>query len=245
MKILITNDDGIHSDGIFHLKKKLENLGEVTVFAPDKERSMVAHSLTMHTPLRIIRTKMKDGSDAYATNGTPSDCVLLALLSLHEKFDLVVSGINRGGNLGDDITYSGTVSAAMEAAIHKIPSFAISITAFKNLKYRYATSAALRLSKKLMKNPLPNGIFLNVNVPNKKPKGIRITRQGKRIYKDRLEKRRDPRGREYFWVSGKPISNLEDGTDIKAASENYISVTPLHLDLTSYEGLKELLRWEL
>lgn len=245
MKILVTNDDGIYADGIFFLKEALEKLGEVIVFAPDKERSAVGHALTMHVPLRVSEVFLRDGSRAYMTNGTPSDCVLLAMLMLG-KPDLVASGINRGANLGDDITYSGTVSAAMEAAIHGVKAFSVSVAAFEDVLYSAGAHVASVIAEKIVENGLPEHTFLNVNVPNiNSPKACVITKQGKRIYSDRLTERTDPRGERYFWISGEPSAHAEEGTDIDAVAKGCVSVTPLHLDMTNMDALEAISKWFL
>jgi len=249
MNILITNDDGIHAEGLFALKLALDEIGKVFVVAPDRPRSACGHSITLHKPLRADKTKLRDGSIVYATNGTPSDCVSLALLGLiEENIDLVVSGINHGPNLGWDLTYSGTVSAAMEGAIMKRQSIAISVASYQaDVDYNVAAKFAASLSQVLMEHKLPESTLLNVNVPPLPAsdiKGIQITKQGKRRYMGSLEKRSDPTGRAYYWIGGDlPVDHLSEGTDVKAISDGFISVTPVHLDLTDYTALENTRLW--
>jgi 5'-nucleotidase len=249
MNILITNDDGIHADGLIALRSALDELGTVHVVAPDRPRSACGHSITLHKPLRADKVKLRDGSTAYAGSGTPSDCVSLAMLGLiEEPIDLVVSGINHGPNLGWDLTYSGTVSAAMEGAIGGAQSFSISVTAYKvRADYSLTAAFAARLAKTLLQRKLPEGTFLNVNVPAlpaAQIKGVMLTKQGKRRYAGNLEKRVDPVGRAYYWLGGDPPrDHLEDGTDVKAIADGYISVTPIHLDLTDHAALELMKSW--
>jgi 5'-nucleotidase len=242
-RILITNDDGIHSEGLWILKKYLSDIGEVFIVAPDRERSATGHAITLHRPLRMHRLK----NNAYAVDGTPTDCVILAynLLFKDEKPDLVISGINKGGNLGDDITYSGTVCAAIEGAMLGIPSFAISIVANKNFNFKPAAIFASILSLKLLKQMKDTNIVLNVNIPYVKRlediRGIKIARQGKRKYEELIVQNVDPRGKRYYWIGGnlEPIKNQKN-TDISAISAGYISITPVSLDMTDYKKIPEL-----
>ncbi len=249
MDILITNDDGIHAEGLMAVKSALESVGRVHVVAPDRPRSACGHSITLHKPLRADEATLPDGSKAYASNGTPSDCVSLALLGLVEGgVDLVVAGINCGPNLGWDLTYSGTVSAAMEGAIMGVQSFAISVTSDgSEVDYSVAAAFALRLAGVLQDRTLPPSTLLNVNVPAlpcSDIKGVQITRQGKRKYTGNLERRSDPSGRAYYWLGGDlPVDLLEDGTDVKAIADDYVSVTPIHLDLTDYTALTDMHEW--
>lgn len=242
--ILVTNDDGVNSPGIRKLFSQMKKLGTAYIIAPDRERSAVSHALTMHRPLKVEKL----GKNIYAINGTPTDCVAIGINKiLPEKPALVVSGINRGANLGDDITYSGTVSAAIESTIMGIPAFAISlVTKDKNLTISYDAPAkiAYLIANYILENSLPYDTFLNVNVPDipfKKIKGIKLTRQGKRIYDNSIHETFDPHGEKYFWIGGgSPYWEHGEDTDIQAIEENYISVTPLHLDFTNYEALKFL-----
>jgi len=249
MNILITNDDGIYAEGLLALKAALEKVGRVYVVAPDRPRSACGHSITLHKPLRADPVKLRDGSIAYASNGTPSDCVSLALLGLVEdKIDLVVSGINHGPNLGWDLTYSGTVSAAMEGAIMGVQSFAISVATYESdIDYTVAANFAVKLTQILKEHKLPESTILNVNVPGipaSEIKGIMITKQGKRRYMGSLEKRSDPMGRAYYWLGGDlPQDSLVEGTDVKAIADDIVSVTPVHLDLTDYSVLDETRSW--
>lgn len=249
MNILITNDDGIHAEGLVELKKALEKVGNVFVVAPDRPRSACGHSITLHKPLRAERVKMLDGGYGYASNGTPSDCVSLALLGLFDQqMDLVISGINRGPNLGWDLTYSGTVSAAMEGAISGVPSFAISVATYSSeVDYSIAAAFAVHLAKVLEEHKLPESTLLNVNVPAvpaDEIQGVAITRQGKRRYTGSIQKRSDPSGRDYYWLGGDlPVDDLADGTDVKAIADDKISITAVHLDLTDYDTLNSIRSW--
>lgn len=251
MRILVTNDDGIHSEGILALKTSLSSLGEVVVVAPDRPRSASGHSITLHKPLRVEKVKLRDGDFGFASNGTPSDCVSLGILDIAGgPVDLVVSGINRGPNLGWDLTYSGTVSAAMEGAVMGVQSFAISVASYDDSAgYDYAAEFAAFLTGLLSKNTLPPSVLLNVNVPGvpvDEIAGIEVTRQGKRHYSGRIEKRLDPMGRAYYWLGGDlPLDELEDGTDVKAIADHKVSVTPVHLDLTGYAALDVVDGWDV
>ncbi len=229
------------------LKVALDPLGEVTVVAPDRPRSACGHSITLHKPLRLSETRLPDGARAWVSNGTPSDCVTLAVLDVlrDQRPDLVFSGINHGPNLGWDLTYSGTVSAAMEGAIFGIPAVAISLAwRFRRmveeeegpappLDFTHAAAYAAELAAYLGRQPLPDHTLLNVNVPPGTPKGVRVTRQGIRRYPGKLEKRTDPMGRSYYWLGGDdPVDVREPGTDVQAIADDCISVTPVQLDLT-------------
>ncbi len=245
MHILITNDDGISSPGIKSLAEKLLEIAKVTVVAPDRERSAAGHSLTLHSPLRVF--ELRDGW--YAVDGTPTDCVNMGIHSLlSTPPDLVVSGINHGGNMGDDITYSGTVAAAMEANLMGIPAIAISLATFQQSDhFTDAAAVALNLVRDLVKNSLPADTFLNVNVPNLNyadMKSTVVTRQGKRSFVGKIVDKVDPRGRKYFWIGSEEPSFLDDeGTDFNAVGKGHISITPLHLDLTNYNSMKILQKW--
>lgn len=247
-RILVTNDDGVHSEGLWILKKYLSDIGEVFIVAPDRERSATGHAITLHRPLRMQKIR----KNAYAVDGTPTDCVILGynLLFKDEKPDLVISGINKGGNLGDDITYSGTVCAAIEGAMLGIRSFAISVVAKHNFNFVPAAQFARILSLKLLKNIKDNNIVLNVNIPNVKRieeiKGIKFTRQGKRKYEDLVIQNVDPRGKKYYWIGGnlEPIKNEKD-TDIAAISEGYISIIPVNLDMTDYRRIPEIKKLQI
>ena len=247
--ILLTNDDGYLSPGLHALRRIFAELGEVWVLAPEKNWSAASRTRVFHKPLRVYSAQLPDGSIVHVTNGSPSDCVLLAVLGLAPRRpDLVVAGINAGANLGRDVTYSGTVSAAMEGAQAGIPSLAVSVDVTAELEespdYEQAARVALRLAQELLQNrPIPPGICLNVNVPRGVPKGIKITRLGGKIWTEELVQGKDPRGRDYFWFAGEMRSSPPEGeedTDIWAILSGYVSVTPLHLDLTAYEALEPL-----
>ncbi len=254
MHILVTNDDGVTASGLFALVAEMRRLGQVTVLAPDHNWSASGHVKTLHRPLRVKEVRLADGTPALASDGAPSDCVALAVLGLlPEKVDLVVSGINPNANLGHDVTYSGTVTAAMEAAIWGLPGIAVSLDAPENhlgeLDYCPAARVARQIASTVIEQGLPKGILLNVNVPylpEAQMKGIRITRQGLRVYRDLLDARKDPRGRPYYWIGGEaPTGVLEEGTDFGALAEGAVSVTPLHLDLTAHQSLQELQAWHV
>jgi len=252
MRVLITNDDGISSPGLVALVRTFEAAAETYVVAPEHERSATGHAITLHKPLRAHPAVIPGSSvRAWATNGTPADCVVLGILDLLEgrRPDVVLSGINVGPNMGRDLTYSGTVSGAMEGAIFRVPSIAVSIGAFRNPIFTVAAEFAMHLARAILERGLPDDTLLNVNVPNL-PKeeigGIAITRQGPKRYVSRLEKRTDPRGRTYYWLTGEPAPLPdEEGTDSWALAQGRISVTPIGLDLTD-GGLREAMEaWEL
>ena len=245
MLILLTNDDGIHSAGLQALASELQTFGRIVTVAPDRERSAVGHALTLHAPLRAEEIT----KDHWAVSGTPTDAVSLGICSLlKEKPALVISGINKGGNMGDDLTYSGTVAAAMEATLMGVPAIAVSLAAqsFKFDDFADAAKIAKQLATTVLEHGLPADTFLNINVPDRKPLGIRLTRQGKRIYEDAVVENRDPRGRTYYWIGAGELGfqNL-DGTDFHAVQNGYVSVTPLHLDLTNYAAMERLRQWQL
>lgn len=246
--ILVTNDDGISSSGIKILAKTLESLGDVYIVAPEGEQSAVAHALTLHRPLKFERA----GENAYFVNGTPTDCVIIGVNKiLPHKPDIIVSGINNGANLGDDITYSGTVAAAIEGTLLGIPSIAVSLVredqnngvdSKTDLKFQAAANFAGEITERVLDNGLPDDTLLNINIPySAKINGVRITKQGKRVYDNSIQELLDPRGREYYWIGGGvPQWGSGKNTDIEAIQDGYISVTPVHLDLTNYEALKYL-----
>ncbi len=247
--ILVSNDDGIHCEGLRALSDGLASLDEVVVVAPDRERSAVSHSLTLHRPLRVEELR----AGWYAVNGTPTDCVLLGVNALlPERPRLIVSGINRGANLGDDLHYSGTVSAAMEGTLLGIPSIAFSLAARKDFRYGPAARFAERLAAYVLACGLPEGTLLNVNVPpteeGELPRGFRLARHGRRRYSDTIAEKIDPRGRTYYWIGGDEVDGpADEGTDFAAIAAGLISVTPIHLDLTNHACWKHLsdmdLRW--
>jgi 5'-nucleotidase len=248
--ILLTNDDGINAPGLHALRQALAPLARLIIFAPDHNWSAAGHTKTMHKPLRVNRLQLQDGTEAYTTTGAPSDCVALALLGiLPERPDLVVSGINQGPNLGHDVTYSGTIAGAMEAAISGFPAVALSLDSYDSQDFSLAAQFAARIVGQVLQRGLPPGIFLNVNVPSLPPgsevtKAI-VTRLGRRVYRDVLVERQDPRGRPYYWIGGDlPGGHPDEGTDIWAMANGYVSITPLHLDMTAHELLPELQKWE-
>jgi len=248
--ILVTNDDGTRAPGLLTLKDACAEIGDVTVLAPSHNWSASGHVKTMHKPLRVDRVTLADGTEALSTSGAPSDAVALALLGVVERqIDLVISGINHGANLGHDVTYSGTVTAAMEAAISDIPAIAVSLNTREQADFEPVARFAASLAAETLERGLPEGILLNVNVPHLPAdaiKGIRVTRMGLRIYRDELVKRVDPRGKPYYWIGGpEPTGIEEEGTDIWAVANGYISVTPIHLDLTAHELLETLADWKL
>ncbi len=250
MKILITNDDGIHSEGIYKLKIALEKIGDVLVVAPDTERSAVGHAITISDPLRVIEVE-KDGKFfGYAVNGTPADCVKIGITCLMEETpDIVVSGINLGPNTATNIIYSGTVSAAAEGVIMGIPSMALSLTSFTVKEYDFTCKLAIELVNKILENGLPEGTLLNVNVPALKEEeieGIVITRQGKGRYEEFFDKRVDPYNRTYYWLSGKRMM-LDSDKDIDdvVVTQNKVSITPVSYELTNMDMLQRLKSWDI
>jgi 5'-nucleotidase len=250
MHILVTNDDGVQAPGLLALAQEMRQLGKVTVLAPDHNWSASGHVKTMDRPLRVRETKLADGTAAYASDGAPSDCVAVAILGfLTEKIDLVVSGINPNANIGHDVTYSGTVTAAMEALISGgVPGIAVSVDGAEShggpIDYTAAARLARQVVARVMAEGLPEGVFLNVNVPylpEEQFKGLMVTRQGLRIYRDKLERRVDPRGRPYYWIGGEaPTGVPEEGSDFGALKAGYVSITPLQLDLTAYKEIDNM-----
>jgi len=253
MHILVTNDDGVNAPGLLALAQEMRRLGEVSVLAPDRNWSASGHVKTLDRPLRVREARLADGTLALATDGAPSDCVALAVLGLlPTKIDLVASGINPYANLGHDVTYSGTVTAAMEAAIWGLPGVAVSLNSPENHLGALDYGPAARLARKVVAAVLEHGLtkdtLLNVNVPylpDDQIRGIKITRQGLRVYRDLLVSRQDPRGRPYYWIGGEAPTGVPDlGTDFGALAEDCVSITPLHLDLTSHNTLEALRAWE-
>lgn len=236
MRILITNDDGIFADGIRHLIQAAEGFGEVVVVAPDREQSASSHALTLHQPLRMREVE----PHRYSVNGTPTDCVNLAIQGLLKESppDLVLAGINHGGNMGDDITYSGTASAAFEANLHGLPAIAFS----QHIRGDFSLETAEKLVRgflaTVLEDELSADLLLNVNLPAVPCRGVRLTRLGHRTYTQTVVEKTDPKGRPYFWIAGTPEWKQQEGTDITAVTEGFISVTPMHLDLTDYPGLE-------
>jgi 5'-nucleotidase len=253
MHILVTNDDGVMAPGLLALVQEMRNLGQVTVCAPDRNWSASGHVKTLDRPLRVREVLLGDGTSAFASDGAPSDCVAMPLMGLvKEKIDLVVAGINPNCNIGHDVTYSGTVTAAMEAVITgAVPGFAISLDAPEYntgpMDYSTAARVARLVVEKAMLAGVPEGVLLNINVPYlpfDQLKGFMLTRQGLRVYRDVLEKRLDPRGRPYYWIGGEaPTGVLENGTDFGALKAGYVSITPLQLDLTARDALAVMQTW--
>lgn len=243
MAILVSNDDGYSASGLRVLADELRQLDEVWVVAPDRDQSGVSHSVTLQRPLRIDEVAPR----VFAVDGTPTDCVNLAINGiLPERPRMVVSGINHGANLGDDVTYSGTVSAAMEATLLGVPAIAVS-QVYRNRtqpEFAFAAQFARRLASRLLEKPLPPDTLLNVNVPHRSPdeiSGYVLTRQGKRRYGDAVVEKVDPRGRKYYWIAGDPLDFIDaEGTDFDAVQRGCVSITPLHLDLTNYESFRQL-----
>jgi 5'-nucleotidase len=253
MHILVTNDDGVTAPGLLALAQAMRPFGKVSVLAPDHDWSGGGHVKTLSRPLRVRRVKLADGTSAFTSDGAPSDCVALALMGLlPEKVDLIVSGINTAANLGHDVTYSGTVTAVMEGIIWGVPGIAVSLDGgghvLSELNYETPAHVAADVVKLVMAHGLPKGTFLNVNVPHvalKDLNGIQLTQQGLRVYRDRLDKRTDPRGNDYYWIGGdRPTGVPKDGTDVGALSVGFASVTPLQLDLTAYHALSALAGWK-
>jgi len=248
-RILITNDDGIESRGLLALKEALSPIGDTFVVAPDTNQSAVGHAKTLMRPLRVRERTLADGSPGWSVDGSPTDAVSLAFLGFFDHgFDLVASGINYGANLGDDITYSGTVSAAMEGVINGCPSFAVSQEYYAHPDFTLAAMAAAMVARNILERGLSPNELINVNVPAVRPDecaGIEVTRQGKRVYQDELLRRTDPRGIPYYWIGGPAPSGVDKpGTDFHAIVNGKIAVTPIHLDLTARTLLRRIKDWE-
>lgn len=250
--ILVTNDDGVTAPGLLALAQSMKELGRVSVFAPDHNWSASGHVKTMHKPLRVKEVELEDGTQALASNGAPSDCVALAVLGLIEDVDLVVSGINPNANLGHDVTYSGTVTAAMEAVIWEKPGLAVSLDASEDhlgkLDYGPSAGLALEVARLMVGEKIPLDVVYNLNVPDipaEEIQGIQVTRQGLREYRDELVTREDPRGNPYYWIGGEPPTGTPDqGTDFGALATGFASLTPLKLDLTA-DGVIDQIRSRL
>lgn len=244
MIALLTNDDGINAGGLLALRKELSKIGQVWVVAPDREQSATSHSLTLQHPLRISKIEERFCS----VDGTPTDAVMLAVHAiLKRRPDILISGINHGPNMGDDVSYSGTVAAAMEGTILNIPSIAVSNVNWDAKHFESAARFARRLAKFVLENGLPKDTFLNVNVPDRKQSvtEYRITRLGKRVYTDVVIEKIDPRGRNYYWIGEQtPIwEKKADDTDFAAIKKGYTSITPLHLDMTDYRAMEKIKGW--
>jgi 5'-nucleotidase len=240
-RILATNDDGIHAEGLKALENSMQPLGEVTVVAPDREMSATSQSITIHSPLRVHIYDERH----YSVSGTPADSVILALHQLlKEKPDLVVSGINPGANLGENLIYSGTVAAALEATLHGVPAIAMSFASRKKLDFQTAAAFAQQLAARVLEEGLPPGVMLNVNVPRGEIRGVRITRQSRKITQNIILEKKDPRGRPYYWQDETvSFDNVEPDSDYAAIIAHEISITPLQADRTDYESLKRLSEW--
>ncbi|OGO20752.1 MAG: 5'/3'-nucleotidase SurE [Chloroflexi bacterium RBG_16_48_8] len=254
MHVLLTNDDGVMAPGLAALAKAFGRVHKTTILAPDRNWSASGHVKTMHRPMLVWETELADGTPALTTDGTPSDCVALAVLGIvPDPIDMVISGINPLANLGHDVTYSGTVSAAMEATISGLMGIAISLDTPEEhkdqLDYGPAAEITLRLADQIFMRGLPKGVFLNINIPYQSVEelaGILITKQGQRVYRDALVHRKDPRGRSYYWIGGDaPTGVLEPDTDFLALTESYVSITPLQLDLTAHRHRSTIAEWDL
>lgn len=252
MNILVSNDDGVRSEGILALANAMRTIGKTYILAPDRNWSATGHVKSLSRPLRIQEVKLEDDSMAWACDGSPSDCVSMGLHNFFGvNFDLVVTGINTTANLAQDITCSGTVTAAMEAAIHGIPAVAFSLDTStlhgKKANYDEAAFWIQKIIRVAKNHPFAPLSLLSVNIPALPAnhiKGFQITRLGQRIYRDQLEKRTDPRGHDYYWILGKePHGIPQAGTDIGALQEGYVSITPLHLDMTAYHLMQNVQSW--
>ncbi len=250
MEILITNDDGIYAEGIYALASAMRKVGNVTVVAPDTQRSAVGHAITITDPLRVVEAKRNGKFFGYAASGTPADCVKLGIKAIMKKRpDLVVSGVNLGGNQAYNILYSGTVSGATEGALLGIPSMAVSLDTFVKPDFAPSAAFAAKLAVQMMKRRVPAGTLINVNVPHlpaKRIKGVRVTNQSRTCFNDWFDKRKDPHGNTYYWMTGdyKP-EDPDKASDLNALLDGYISVTPIQFDLTDYKFVPELENWGL
>lgn len=242
-RILLTNDDGIQSNGLIKLEEALKEVGDVYVVAPASEMSGASHSLTLARPLRIRQIDERH----WTVDGTPTDCITLALnkiLPAEEMPDICASGINHGGNLGDDATYSGTVAGALEATILGVPGLALSLVARENFDFREAAQFAVLAVRKVLAEGLPEGTLLNINIPAKEIKGVRVTRQGIKNARPVISEHIDPRGKPYFWIGEEYFNtNSANGTDYNAIELGYISVTPLKSDMTDHRALTAIETW--
>ncbi|MDZ4242286.1 MAG: 5'/3'-nucleotidase SurE [Candidatus Omnitrophota bacterium] len=250
MHILVTNDDGIYADGIYALCRELKKIGRVTVVAPDSERSSVGHGITLSNPILFRKVNRKGRFFGYGISGTPADCVKFGVrVVLKRKPDILVSGINLGANDGYSVFYSGTVAGAREGALLGIPSMAVSLATFKEPDFRYAARIGAKIAKRIGQHPLRTGTFLNVNVPSipqSKIRGVRITRQGLVPIHGDFSKRVDPNLRAYYWMTGKAPKHKNDmAYDTYALNRNYVTVSPIHCDMTDAAALKECAGWHL
>jgi len=250
MKILVTNDDGVFADGLYALFQEMQQLGEVLAIAPATEQSAVGHAITLMTPLRINEVNRHGRPFGYAVNGTPADCVKLAVHAImDQRPDIIVSGVNLGANIGTSVIYSGTVSAATEGTILGIPSIAVSLATFANPDFRPAARFARKLAAVVLDKGLPAGTLLNVNVPavpQDQLAGVEVTCNSESHFEDIFEKRLDPRKRVYYWQAGvEQTYDLRDGTDSAALRANRISVTPIHFDMTDHQQVTAIQGWDL
>ncbi len=248
--ILITNDDGIFAPGIYALWDALRQIGDIVIAAPDTEKSAVGHAITITDPIRVERIKRKNGFSGYAVAGTPADSVKIAVRALMDREpDIVISGINSGANVGTSIMYSGTVSAATEGTLLKIPSIAISQNSHTASDFRFAGKVAVTIIQHVLEKGIPEGTLLNVNVPDtdeSEIKGFKITRQGELHYQEGFDQREDPRGRVYYWMTGQVVEPASaDDTDSRALNDNWVSVTPVHYRLTNEDFMDNLESWGL
>jgi 5'-nucleotidase len=247
MYILVTNDDGVHSPGLLALRQALDTIAETVVVAPDRNWSAASAARTLFDPLRIDAVPLADGREGFMCTGTPADCVALALLGfLERRPDLVVSGINIGPNLGNDVSYSGTVAAAREATMMGVPAIAVSLDGRRDADFGPAARFAAQLAVAAVAHGLTPEVVLNANVPPATIRGVAVTRLGRRIYRDALVVRQDPHGRPYYWLGGSaPEGDLTEGTDTAAHANGLISVTPVHFDLTNHRWQARLTEWTL
>jgi len=248
MRILITNDDGVNSSGIIAAKKAVEDLGKIDVVAPATQQSGIGHALTLFEPIRVTSTNLMDGSEAYSVSGTPTDAVIIGIFEIaNEKLDLVISGINVGENLGmSELTTSGTIGAAMEAAVHGVPAISISLQVTRgdikfhdghvDVDFSHAQKITRKVARNILKKGLPSGVdFINLNIPSHPSNNkIKLTRLGKRMYEIHIKKRLDPRGRPYYWIDGDSVESDEEGSDVHVLrNEKCATITPISLDCTS------------
>ncbi|WP_066635674.1 5'/3'-nucleotidase SurE [Desulfolucanica intricata] len=246
MRILLSNDDGIHAKGLITLYKELKEVAQVFVVAPDRERSATGHGITVHHPLRVKEIELSDNIIGWAVDGTPADCVKLGLEALlPSPPDLIISGINYGPNLSTDVLYSGTVSAAIEGIINGIPAAAVSLASYKSNDFGYSAFFTRALIENILHNGYWPGVMLNVNIPPGIPQGVKVTKLGVRRYINCFDKRTDPKGRTYYWMAGEPMDVVTDSPDIdsQAIKENFISITPIHFDLTHFSQINDLKNW--
>jgi 5'/3'-nucleotidase len=249
--ILVTNDDGVDSPGLSALARALKTVDDICVIAPNRNWTAAGHTKTLDRPLRVAEIHLPGTREhAYSSDGSPSDCVALGFLGLApERPRLVVAGVNTGPNMGSDITYSGTVSAAMEGVVSGVPAIAVSLADYYEWEFAYAAAFAARLARRVLQAEVERDVLLNVNVPRGRRrdiKGVQITRLGRREYRDELIRRKDPLGREYFWIGGSPPGGAgEPGTDLHAVGAGYVSVTPVQLDLTHHGLIEQLESWKL